>query len=111
MFLLQWIDSTCTCLLPRYLNLFHVIVYKVYTDGRPKISRHGRKATVNDFYAVILSSVELDNRRKEKSSELAISSQMNLPNCCHAHETARESDFGREVMAFDIRFVTAKTHL
>lgn len=29
MFLLQWIDSSCTCLLPRYLNLFHVVVYKV----------------------------------------------------------------------------------
>ncbi|GJS66331.1 E3 ubiquitin protein ligase AIRP2-like protein [Tanacetum coccineum] len=50
MFLLPWIDSSCTCLLPRYLNLFHVIVYKVYTDGRPNISRHERKATVNDFY-------------------------------------------------------------
>ncbi|KAI3823342.1 hypothetical protein L1987_04777 [Smallanthus sonchifolius] len=24
----------------------------VYTDGRPNISRHGRKATVNDFYVV-----------------------------------------------------------
>ncbi|GJS74355.1 ATP-dependent Clp protease ATP-binding subunit ClpA homolog CD4B, chloroplastic [Tanacetum coccineum] len=84
-------------------------IYEVYTDGRPKISRHGRKATVNDFYAVILPSVELDNGRKEKSSELAISSQMNLPNCCHAHETARESDFGREVLAFDIRFVAAET--
>ncbi|XP_023745284.1 E3 ubiquitin-protein ligase AIRP2 [Lactuca sativa] len=57
MFLLQWIDSSCTCLLPRYLNLVHVLVYKVYTDGRPKISRRGRKATINDFYAVILPSL------------------------------------------------------
>ncbi|KAI3733409.1 hypothetical protein L6452_12852 [Arctium lappa] len=86
MFLLQWIDSSCTCLLPRYLNLFHVIVYKVYTDGRPKISRHGRKATVSDFYAVILPSlrrlhydlVELDNAAKGESSELEISSQRKL---------------------------------
>lgn len=57
MFLLQWIDSSCTCLLPRYLNLVHVLVYKVYTDGRPKISRHGRKATISNFYAVILPSL------------------------------------------------------
>ncbi|KAD2803980.1 hypothetical protein E3N88_37357 [Mikania micrantha] len=86
MFLLQWIDSSCACLLPRYLNLFHVIVYKVYTDGRPKISRHGRKATVNDFYAVILPSlrrlhfdlVELNNGSKEESPELEISGQKKL---------------------------------
>ncbi|PWA49931.1 zinc finger, RING/FYVE/PHD-type [Artemisia annua] len=57
MFLLQWIDSSCTCLLPRYLNLVHVLVYKVYTDGRPKISMHGRKATISNFYAVILPSL------------------------------------------------------
>ncbi|KAI7727301.1 hypothetical protein M8C21_027573 [Ambrosia artemisiifolia] len=86
MFLLQWIDSSCACLLPRYLNLFHVIIYKVYTDGRPKISRHGRKATVNDFYAVILPSlrrlhydlVELDNGPKEESPKLQISSSKKL---------------------------------
>ncbi|GKC62105.1 pre-mRNA-splicing factor ISY1 [Tanacetum coccineum] len=59
--------------------------------------------------SVILPSVELDNGSREKSSELAISSQMNLPNCCHAHETTRESDFGREVLSFDIRFVAAET--
>ncbi|XP_076909326.1 E3 ubiquitin-protein ligase AIRP2-like [Bidens hawaiensis] len=58
LFLLQWIDSSCTCLLPRYLNLVHVLVYKVYTDGRPKISRHGRKATISEFYAVILPSLK-----------------------------------------------------
>lgn len=29
LFLLQWIDSSCACLLPRYLNFFHILVYKV----------------------------------------------------------------------------------
>ncbi|XP_057486945.1 E3 ubiquitin-protein ligase AIRP2-like [Actinidia eriantha] len=57
LFLFQWMDCSCTCLLPRYLNLFHVLVYKVYTDGRPNISKHGRKATISDFYAVILPSL------------------------------------------------------
>ncbi|KAI3731423.1 hypothetical protein L1987_62611 [Smallanthus sonchifolius] len=87
MFLLQWIDSSCTCLLPRYLNLVHVLVYKVYTDGRPKISRHGRKASISDFYAVILPSlrrlhcdlVELNypmvGACKRESSGLEISSK------------------------------------
>ncbi|KAA8529688.1 hypothetical protein F0562_034212 [Nyssa sinensis] len=73
LFLLQWMDSSCTCLLPRYLNLFHILVYKVYTDGRPNISTRGRKATISDFYAVILPSlqrlhcdlVELDNTKDE----------------------------------------------
>ncbi|KAF3951998.1 hypothetical protein CMV_022404 [Castanea mollissima] len=57
LFLLQWLDCSCTCLLPRYLNFFHILVYKVYTDGRPNISTHGRKATIRDFYAVILPSL------------------------------------------------------
>ncbi|KAI8526947.1 hypothetical protein RHMOL_Rhmol12G0038300 [Rhododendron molle] len=75
LYLLQWMDCSCTCLLPRYLNLFHVLVYKVYTDGKPNISRHGRKATIRDFYAVILPSlqrlhgdlVEWDDSNEENS--------------------------------------------
>ncbi|PRQ40061.1 putative transcription factor C2H2 family [Rosa chinensis] len=76
LFLLQWIDSSCTCLLPRYLNFFHILVYKVYTDGRPNISTHGRKATIRDFYSVILPSLqrlhgdfgELDDAEEEHPS-------------------------------------------
>ncbi|KAK6160321.1 hypothetical protein DH2020_003702 [Rehmannia glutinosa] len=30
----------------------------VYTDGRPKISTRGRKASIKDFYAVILPSLQ-----------------------------------------------------
>ncbi|KAJ0895940.1 putative transcription factor C2H2 family [Helianthus annuus] len=114
MFLLQWIDSSCACLLPRYLNLFHVIIYKVYTDGRPKISRHGRKATVNDFYGGCITTwwnsitglkkraqscryrapkkVEKDekftNIDLEREDECGIClepcTKIVLPNCCHA---------------------------
>ncbi|XP_038997271.1 E3 ubiquitin-protein ligase AIRP2-like [Hibiscus syriacus] len=58
LFLLQWMDSSCICLLPRYLDLFHILVYKVYTDGRSKISRHGRKATIREFYSIILPSIQ-----------------------------------------------------
>ncbi|XP_023546493.1 E3 ubiquitin-protein ligase CHFR-like [Cucurbita pepo subsp. pepo] len=71
LFLMQWVDCSCTCILPRYLNFFHILVYKVYTDGRPNISAHGRKATVKEFYAIILPSLqrlqasaeELDNAK------------------------------------------------
>ncbi|KAF3431129.1 hypothetical protein FNV43_RR25859 [Rhamnella rubrinervis] len=58
LFLLHWLDCSCTCLLPRYLNFFHIVIYKVYTDGRPNISTHGRKATIKDFYSIILPSLE-----------------------------------------------------
>lgn len=27
--LLQWMDCSCSCFLHRYLNLFHIIIYKV----------------------------------------------------------------------------------
>ncbi|GFZ21182.1 RING/U-box superfamily protein [Actinidia rufa] len=57
LFLLQWMDCSCTGLLPRYINLFHVLVYKVYTDERSNISNYGRKASISDFYAVILPSL------------------------------------------------------
>lgn len=29
LFLLRWIDSSCICLLPGYMNFFHVLIYKV----------------------------------------------------------------------------------
>ncbi|KZV39966.1 hypothetical protein F511_15628 [Dorcoceras hygrometricum] len=57
LYLFQWMDCSCTCFLTSYLNLFHVLVYKVYTDDRP-ISTHGRKASVKDFYAIILPSLQ-----------------------------------------------------
>ncbi|XP_022951171.1 uncharacterized protein LOC111454098 [Cucurbita moschata] len=112
LFLMQWVDCSCTCVLPRYLNFFHILVYKVYTDGRPNLSAHGRKATLKDFYAVILPSLqrlqanarELDNAKEkrvgvegdgklsngdvEREEECGIcleaSTKMVLPNCCHS---------------------------
>ncbi|XP_050206312.1 E3 ubiquitin-protein ligase AIRP2-like isoform X2 [Mercurialis annua] len=58
LFLLQRIDLSWICLLPRYLNLFHIFVYKVYSDGRPNLPTHGRKATIKEFYGVILPSLQ-----------------------------------------------------
>ncbi|CAA2996545.1 RING-H2 finger ATL47 [Olea europaea subsp. europaea] len=100
LFLLPWVDCSCMCIFPRYLNLFHILVYKVNTDGRPKLSTRGRKATVRDFYAVILPSlqrihndfIELDsnddNHDTERDDECGIClepcTKMVLPNCCHA---------------------------
>lgn len=39
---------------------FSVICFlQVYTDGRPNISAHGRKATVKDFYGTFLPTKSL----------------------------------------------------
>ncbi|CAI9093295.1 OLC1v1028765C2 [Oldenlandia corymbosa var. corymbosa] len=113
LFLLQWMDCSCTCLLPRYLNLFHVLIYKVYADGRQRISRHGRKASISEFYAIILPSLQRlhedliesetniihKNRLEggahaftscdpEREDECGIClepcTKIVLPNCCHA---------------------------
>ncbi|GMY37831.1 E3 ubiquitin-protein ligase AIRP2-like isoform X1 [Fagus crenata] len=67
LFLLQWIDCSCTCLLSSYLNLFHIVVFKVYSDGKPNISSCRRKATIREFYSVILPSLQ---RLHGDSSEL-----------------------------------------
>ncbi|XP_010556183.1 PREDICTED: uncharacterized protein LOC104825533 [Tarenaya hassleriana] len=56
LFLLQWTD--CSCLLPRYLDFFHILVYKVYSDGQWRLPTHGRKATIREFYGVILPSLQ-----------------------------------------------------
>ncbi|KAA8540723.1 hypothetical protein F0562_024358 [Nyssa sinensis] len=69
LFLLQWMNCSCSCLLPRYLNLFHIVVYKVCPDGKPLISSQGRKASIRDFYAVILPSLQ---RLHDNSLELDI---------------------------------------
>uniref|UniRef100_A0A6N2MYK0 RING-type domain-containing protein n=1 Tax=Salix viminalis TaxID=40686 RepID=A0A6N2MYK0_SALVM len=69
-FLLQRIDCSFFCLLPRYINFFHVLVYKVYSDGRPSLSKHGRKATVQEFYGVILPSLQRLNSNLEELEDV-----------------------------------------
>ncbi|KAL3818596.1 hypothetical protein ACJIZ3_004501 [Penstemon smallii] len=78
LFLLQWFDCSCTCLLPNYLSLFHIIVYKVHLDRKKKSPSHGRKATVEQFYAVILPSLE------------------------HLYDSSFELDKYQEVHGFDV---------
>ncbi|GAB4829306.1 hypothetical protein Ancab_018976 [Ancistrocladus abbreviatus] len=73
--LIEWMDCSCTDALPNFLGLLHILVYKVYVDGIPKLSSQEKKATLREFYAVIYPSlrqlegdlIELDetNRRAE----------------------------------------------
>ncbi|XP_010682386.2 E3 ubiquitin-protein ligase AIRP2 [Beta vulgaris subsp. vulgaris] len=55
--LLQWLDGSCSCFFPHYFNIFHILIYEVYPDGRTRKSMQGSKATVRDFYAIILPSL------------------------------------------------------
>lgn len=77
LYLLQWIDCSCTCLLPSYLNLFYIVIYKVNADGRPDASSYGRRATIREFYGIILPYLQRltelgDGGNMSNSSELAI---------------------------------------
>lgn len=98
LFLLQWMDCSCLCLVPQYLNLFNILVYKVYADGRKTLSRHGRKATIRDFYGVILPSLErlqgnlgeFENDKAESSSKKGLE----LGSRCGSFDLEREDECG-----------------
>lgn len=57
LYLIEWMDYSCTDTLPNYLGLLNVLVYKVYVDGMPTMSSKERKATLREFYAVIYPSL------------------------------------------------------
>lgn len=61
LFLLQWMNFSCTCFLPSYLSLFHIVVCEVTSDGKQMFASHGRRATIEEFYAVILPSLQCLN--------------------------------------------------
>ncbi|KAG7950619.1 hypothetical protein I3843_13G124200 [Carya illinoinensis] len=44
--------SMDSCLLSSYLNLFHIVVHKVCTDGKPNLSSFERKVTIGEFYCM-----------------------------------------------------------
>lgn len=58
LFLMQWLDCGCTYTFPSYLGLLHILVYKVYVDGKASISTYERRASLRDFYAVIYPSLQ-----------------------------------------------------
>ncbi|KAK9675469.1 hypothetical protein RND81_11G009000 [Saponaria officinalis] len=57
--LLQWFDGSCSCFFPLYFNLFHILIYEVHTDDVGlNMSSEGSKASIRDFYAIILPSLK-----------------------------------------------------
>ncbi|XP_021667472.2 E3 ubiquitin-protein ligase AIRP2-like [Hevea brasiliensis] len=80
LFLVEWMDYSCTDALPNYLGLLHVLVYKVYADGMPTLSSKERKATLREFYAIIYPSLRLlegefieleDNPKRSRGAEVS----------------------------------------
>ncbi|XP_041013582.1 E3 ubiquitin-protein ligase AIRP2-like [Juglans microcarpa x Juglans regia] len=57
LYLIEWMDYSCTDALPSYLGLLEILIYKVYVDGMPTMSSKERKATLREFYAVIYPSL------------------------------------------------------
>ncbi|WVZ09345.1 hypothetical protein V8G54_013875 [Vigna mungo] len=58
LFFFQWMDYSCSCLPSSHFNLFRVLVFKVHTNGKSDMYSSGRKATVREFYSVILPSLQ-----------------------------------------------------
>ncbi|OVA20507.1 zinc finger protein [Macleaya cordata] len=59
LFLIEWMDCSCTDTLPNYLGLLHILIYKVHVDGKTTMSSHERRASIREFYAVIYPSLQL----------------------------------------------------
>ncbi|KAI3966307.1 hypothetical protein MKW92_042129 [Papaver armeniacum] len=57
-FLIEWMDCSCTDTLPNYLGLLNILIYKVHVDGKTTISSHERRASLREFYAVIYPSLQ-----------------------------------------------------
>ncbi|KAK9188775.1 hypothetical protein WN944_020180 [Citrus x changshan-huyou] len=80
LFMIEWMDYSCTDTVPSYLGLLNILVYKVYVDGMPALSSKERKATLREFYAIIYPSLrqlesefsELeDNSKRDQCSEIS----------------------------------------
>ncbi|OIW14647.1 hypothetical protein TanjilG_32989 [Lupinus angustifolius] len=96
--LLQWMDCSCAgFLLHRYLNLFHILIYKRLHGSLEKFdiseeehssieegSSHGKK---KKMMMMIEGDVKLNNVDLQREDECGIClepcTKMVLPNCCH----------------------------
>lgn len=58
LFLIEWMDYSCTDYVPSFLGLLQILVYKVYVDGMPTMSSQDRIATLREFYAIIYPSLK-----------------------------------------------------
>ncbi|XP_078447276.1 E3 ubiquitin-protein ligase AIRP2-like isoform X2 [Wolffia australiana] len=70
LFLLDWLDCACSYSLLSYLGLLHVLVAKVYIDGKTKVSSYERQATLQEFYGTLYPSLQqLESNSSPDSDE------------------------------------------
>ncbi|CAK7332429.1 unnamed protein product [Dovyalis caffra] len=99
LFLVEWLDYSCTDALPSYLGLLHILVYKVYVDGMPSVSSKEKKASLREFYAIIYPSlsqlegefIEVENNRT-RSRNTDVLSRKGVED----QRKLSESDFERD---------------
>ncbi|XP_050375123.1 E3 ubiquitin-protein ligase AIRP2-like [Argentina anserina] len=112
LYFIEWMDYSCTDILPNYLGLLHILVYKVHVDGVPSISSKEQKISIREFYGVIYPYLrqlegefnELENNKRsqkrmedwknlsdndlDRDDECGICMEnyanMVLPNCGHS---------------------------
>lgn len=104
LFLIEWMDYSCTDTLPSYLGLLHILVYKVYLDGMPTMSSQDRKATLREFYAVLYPSLEQlkgyvtelveDNNNRIHSSEILSRKRMEEMTNFSGKDLERDDECG-----------------
>ncbi|XP_058102113.1 E3 ubiquitin-protein ligase AIRP2-like isoform X2 [Magnolia sinica] len=103
LFLIQWMDCSCTYELPSYFGFLHILVYKVYVDGNTTISSYERKASLREFYSVIyptLQQLEGDlsepehAKQKSRSMDMFSRKRMEERRKLSDKESEREDECG-----------------
>ncbi|KAK5837462.1 hypothetical protein PVK06_013272 [Gossypium arboreum] len=98
LFLIEWMDYSCTDTLPSYLGLLHILVYKAYVDGMPVLSSKDKKATLREFYAVIypllrqLGDEFIESEDNKKGRCMEVSSRKKLED----HKRIPDKDSERD---------------
>ncbi|XP_020587744.1 RING finger protein 141-like [Phalaenopsis equestris] len=58
LFLLQWVDCIPIYVLPSYLGLLQIVIYKVNAEEKSTLSPYERGASIKEFYAIIYPSLK-----------------------------------------------------
>lgn len=99
LFLVEWMDYSCTDALPSYLGLLHILVYKSYVNGITSLSYKEKKASLREFYAIIYPSLRQlegefieveDNHKRSRNTDVLSRTRMK------DQRKLSESDFERD---------------
>ncbi|XP_074274337.1 E3 ubiquitin-protein ligase AIRP2-like [Silene latifolia] len=103
LYLIEWMDCSCTDALPSFLGLHQILLYKAYVDGMPTMSSQEKKATLREFYAVIYPSlrqlegnlIDLEESKKQtRISDSLSRKRMEEKRKLFDKETERDEECG-----------------